>query len=59
MGVTVLSYIFEHLYVYICLSIRKSEKILSLYKNIGQCGSYHYDLYIIHICYKQNYLMLP
>ena len=26
MGVTVLSYIFEHLYVYICLSIRKSEK---------------------------------
>ena len=54
---------FIYIWTFICLHMsehKKKWKIFEfLYKNIGHCGSYHYDLYIIHICYKQNYLMLP
>lgn len=44
---------FIYIWTFICLHMsehKKKWKIFEfLYKNIGHCGSYHYDLYIIHM----------
>lgn len=54
-----LLYYFLYLYVYLKVSVIKSEKKFEfLYKNLEQSGSYHYDFHMIYTYHKQSN-MLP